>query len=152
MRLWLLGLMLLAACTSTVNAPADTSSYVGCNGDSRVNLSGDASAMQLTDAADGLSLHFAFDAPSVPLAGENTWTVKVDVGTGAAVTAITADAFMPDHGHPSSVTPVATLLPDGTWRVEHLNFSMSGVWRVTFTLKRADGNSAKAVAFVCVTG
>jgi hypothetical protein len=160
MRLWCLGLIVLAACTSTTNAADDASSYVGCNGDPRVNLPGSASSG--TDSASleatglsgsNVSLRVAFDAPSVPLAGENTWTVTVLNPGGPAVAAISADAFMPDHGHPSSVTPVATLLPDGTWRIEHLNFSMSGVWRVTFKLTRVGvDDPATAVAYVCVTG
>ena len=145
-------LLALGACTSTPSGQSDSDAYVGCNGDPRINLLAFPANVATDDAA--LTLHFLAAEPSVPLAGDNTWTVAVQTASGgkADVSAIIGAAFMPDHGHPSSVAPIATHQPDGTWRIEHLNLAMAGVWRVTLTLKRAAGQNATAVVYVCVAG
>ena len=149
----LAGALALTACgTTTETADAASETYVGCAGDKRVNLGGFPANAASEDGA--FVLHFTTGQPALPLAGENTWTFAVQTPDGAKAdfTSIAGVAFMPDHGHPSSVAPQASLQPDGTWKVQNLVLSMAGVWRVTFTLKRASGTDVTVVVFTCVAG
>ena len=59
---------------------------------------------------------------------------------------------MPDHGHNASVLPSFSPTGTGTWRADHVNFLMGGVWRITLTITRTSGTSTDVVAFVCVDG
>ncbi len=145
--------VVLIGCTSAGNASdANSATYVGCNGDKRINLTGIPADITSEDGA--LTLHFTAADPAVPLAGENTWTFAVQStgGVTADIKSVSAAAFMPDHGHPSSVAPIATLLPSGTWLLSNLYLTMAGVWRVTLTLERADGTKATALVYACVAG
>lgn len=146
-------LVLCAACTSSTTASTDAgSTYVGCNGDTRVNLTGWPTDIAAPDGT--LRLHFVSGTPSVPLANDNTWTLAVQDSAGLPldVSSLSAYAFMPDHGHPSLEKPAFTHLPDGTWQVSSINFSMPGVWRVTFTVTRKDGTKVDIEVFACAAG
>ena len=147
----------LAACGAASSGENDAASetYVGCTGDPRVNLSSFPGDVALDAAASlpAVRLHFLTANPSVPLAGENTWTFEFQAADGSlltetAGTTIQAAAFMPDHGHPRSVTPTVSLQADGKWQIENLFLTMGGIWRVTFTISTSEGKRT-AVVYVC---
>ncbi len=144
----------MAACGTSAASGGDATAdaYVGCNGDKRINLT--AFPMDVASNDGALTLRFLSADPSVPLAGENTWTMSVQTASGgkADITAIAGAAFMPDHGHPSAKTPLITQQPDGTWKLQEIYLTMAGVWRITLTLKQPGGADATAVVFVCVPG
>ena len=160
MRHRLLGWMLalagpLASACGTAPAPAldaASSTYVGCNGDKRVNVGALPSVVPSDDGQ--LRLRVLSAEPAVPLAGENTWTLAIETAAGQAlaVQGIRADAFMPDHGHPSPVAPVLSQQSDGTWRMSRLQLVMAGVWRLTLTIQQSGQPDKVVVAFVCVAG
>lgn len=149
-------LALASACgtSSSTSSAADAGSdtYVGCNGDPRLNATSFPITLTSDDGKYTLTVQGA--VPSVPLSGENTWTIAVTPVSGASptVVGVHAAAFMPDHGHGSSKTPTFTLQQDGTWKAEHIYLTMAGIWRITFELTLSNKGSAKVVAFTCVAG
>jgi len=90
---------------------------------------------------------------SPPARGTNTWTIKVTDAQGNAIpnATVTAKPFMPDHGHGSSVEPVVTANPDGTFAVTPLYLFMPGLWQITFTVKTATTSDDVVFSF-CVAG
>ncbi len=155
LAVWLLATVPACGSAGAGTADAGGDTYVGCVNDPRVNLT----AFPGTVAADApatVQLALLTADPPVPLAGENTWTFALRNADGSAVTepagtVITADAFMPDHGHPSSLVPSVTLQPDGTWRLERVYLTMAGVWRITLKIAQPTATQT-AVIYVCVAG
>ncbi len=92
-------------------------------------------------------------SPSPPARGSDTWKIKVTDSQGNALSnaTVTAKPFMPDHGHGSSVEPVVTANPDGTYTVTPLYLFMPGLWQVTFTIKTASTSDDVVFSF-CVAG
>lgn len=112
--------------------PAETAvSY--CVGDPRAQTY----APGLEKAADG----GAFKAkllsidPNPTARGDNTWQLQLLDKSGAPVDGATIKVkpFMPDHGHPSSITPTVTATGGGKYSVL-LNLFMPGLWQITFTV------------------
>jgi len=149
-----LALGLLAGCSGSGTpdaGPAD-SGFVDCASDPRVTAY--SPDLSVTDPAGDRQYVLVQSTPAPPSRGNDTWTVKVLSGSGAPLTNLdlSAAAFMPDHGHGSSVVPSVTSNGDGTYAVAPLYFFMPGVWRVT--LSDADGGSSatSGVWFFCVEG
>lgn len=106
-----------------------------------------------TDGA--LSVHFLDASPAPPAKGNNTWRVQVLDSDGKPVNgaAIVTKAFMPDHGHGSSIKPEATSKgADGTYEITPVNLFMPGVWQITFTVTPAGGKAESAIVNFCVDG
>lgn len=104
---------------------------------------------------DTLTITFLDADPSPPAKGNNTWKVRVEDADGNPVTgaAIETKAYMPDHGHSSSIKPTATeQAEDGVYEIAPINLFMPGIWEITLTVT-PDGGSAAAVKFTfCVAG
>ena len=152
-RFIFLAAVLTLGCTpSTSPTAATTTTYVGCNGDKRINLT--QIPVDIASEDGTLTLHLLAAAPAMPLAGENTWTMAIQTpdGNPANVKSVSGVASMPDHGHTSSVTPQAVQQPNGQWLVSSVSLTMAGVWRVTFTIERSDGTKATALVYACVAG
>jgi hypothetical protein len=150
----------LAACTSSHGvtsddaaageaAPADAGyeATVSCQNDPRVvPFTADVSK---TSASGAFKVIILSADPAPPIVGTNTWMVKAQDATGAPVpTPPKVEPFMPDHNHGPSVKARATAQPDGTFQVTPIEFIMTGVWRITFTVPALiDGGAPESVAF-----
>ena len=88
-------------------------------------------------------------SPGPPLRGTNEFTIRVLDGAGKPLGSAppTVDAFMPDHGHGSSVRATVSAQPDGSFLVQPLYLFMPGVWRVTFT-----EDTSSVAFFFCIAG
>jgi hypothetical protein len=131
-------------------SPSDAGS-VGCETDSRVLAY--VPGVSVVDTAGDRTYALEQGSPSPPARGDNTWQVKVTDSSGQPLANLPlgAAAFMPDHGHGSSVVPQVTPNADGTYSVGPLYFFMPGVWRVT--LSDVDGGAAQnGVFFFCIEG
>ncbi len=107
----------------------------------------------LAASATGAKVVLVDASPAPPARGTNTWTLKVTDAQGNSIPGaiITAKPFMPDHGHGSSVQPVITANPDGTFGVTPLYLFMPGLWQVTFTVKTATTSDDVVFSF-CIAG
>ncbi|MBS2032744.1 MAG: FixH family protein [Deltaproteobacteria bacterium] len=149
-----LALVALLGCSGsgTPDAGLPDSGVVDCTHDPRVTAY--APNLSVTDPAGNRQYVLVQGSPAPPARGNNTWTVKVLDSSGAPLPDLdlSANTFMPDHGHGSSVVPTVTANGDGTYAVTPLYFFMPGVWRVT--VSDADGGSSATagVWFFCVEG
>ena len=150
----LAALALLVGCSGSgsTDGGLPDSGVVDCTSDPRVATY--APNLAVMDPAGNRQYVLVQSSPAPPARGNDTWTVKVLDSSGAPVSDLdlSAAAFMPDHGHGSSVVPTVTSNGDGTYSVTPLYFFMPGVWRVT--LSDADGGSSatSGVWFFCVEG
>jgi hypothetical protein len=134
-------------------ADASADAYVGCATDPRVSVYGAGAAAESQDQSIRVVL-VATD-PVAPLVGMNTWTVRVEDASDAAVSdaSLTVAPYMPDHGHGSPLVPVATSNGDGTYAIAPLYFFMPGVWRIGITVSPSDASPSSTVDFFfCVGG
>ena len=72
----------------------------------------------------------------------HTWKVKVASSAGAPITHahITVDGGMPQHGHGLPTRPQVTQeLPDGTYLIEGMKFSMTGWWEIKLAIDSPEG-------------
>lgn len=138
--LMLVGVM-AAACTSKNPAAADTPADDGgadvktvtCQTDPRAQTY--TANMEQMGASGALKFVLVQADPSPPTKGSNAWTLRVTDAskTTPAGTTVDVSDFMPDHGHGSSVTPMASAAADGSFAISGLYLFMPGIWRVTFT-------------------
>ncbi len=100
-----------------------------------------------------LTVHFLSASPSPPVKGNNTWTVQLLDGQGKPINGATivTKAFMPDHGHGSSIKPQATAKgTDGTYEITPVTLFMPGVWQITFEVQAPGGVASSAIVTFCV--
>jgi len=155
--------LLAAGCgsaeTGGTGGQSSTSSSTGtpaesiCAKDPRVVVYAVGVEAKATDGA--LTVHFLGASPSPPVKGNNLWTVQLLDGQGQPVNdaTIITKAFMPDHGHGSSIKPQATAKgADGTYEITPVNLFMPGVWQITFEVKTTSGMADSAVVMFCVDG
>lgn len=138
---------------SSSSASTGTQSAPACAKDPRVVTYAVGATATATDGA--LSVHFLDAIPAPPAKGNNTWTVQILDGQGQPINgaAIVTKAFMPDHGHGSSIKPQATAKgADGTYEITPVNLFMPGVWQITFEITAAGGVAGSAVILFCVDG
>lgn len=123
----------------------------GCTDDPRVQqyLVG----MQGTSEDGSITLEFLDADPSPPGKGDNVWKIEVTSPSGPVDGAtIAVDAFMPDHGHSSTVVPDVTPLGDGVYVLDPIDLFMPGVWEITIDVA-PPGGTVQAVLFTfCVIG
>lgn len=107
-------------------------------------------------SSDGAIMVTFEDAdPSPPAKGNNTWMVKLTDAAGKPLNGATIEtkAYMPDHGHESSIKPKATPMgSDGSYEVTPINLFMPGVWEVTLTVTPMGGAAASIKFTFCVAG
>jgi len=97
--------------------------------------------------------------PAPPGKGNNVVRVKITKGDGSVVTGdVIADLRMPDHGHPSSLTPIATFDPaTQVYTVDPTYMFMAGVWRIQLDAYEGTATDAavpldSGVFMFCVEG
>lgn len=85
----------------------------------------------VTSASGHLSVS-VWTAPTPPIKGVNALRFRVVDGTGATVgaAAVSATAWMPAHGHGTSVKPAVTDVGGGVYDVTRVVFFMDGRWEV----------------------
>lgn len=94
--------------------------------------------------------------PGPPAKGDSSWIIQALDPKGAAVDDLDVDAFpfMPDHGHGTPVTAIAT--PEGSggrYEVSPINLFMTGLWTVRLALVDPDAGELDRVTFAfCVDG
>ena len=72
----------------------------------------------------------------------HSWQVRVASSAGAPVAhaRITVDGGMPQHGHGLPTRPQVTQeLPDGTYLIEGMKFSMTGWWEIKLAIDSPEG-------------
>jgi hypothetical protein len=81
--------------------------------------------------------------PAPPIMGSNAWKLKVTGSDGMPVSqGLVVDVFMPDHGHPSPLSPTVTYDPaTGVYGLDPIYLSMVGMWRITFTITDPNDSS-----------
>lgn len=124
---WAAFLLLLAACAEEPDpyAPVDCAKVTNA----------DTFVVGLEKKGQDEVLTFKLMAvdPAPPARYENTWTLAVDGASGPILGAdIQVIPYMPKHDHVSAIHAVATQEPSSSWyKLEHVNFSMPGVWETT---------------------
>ncbi|MGQ0504046.1 MAG: FixH family protein [Myxococcaceae bacterium] len=128
-----LGLFCVVSIVGCPGTSADVDGgALSCRGDPRVSAFSPDVQFSSNDGAIKASV--VEGTPNPPSRGTNSWRVRLTEGSGNALTglSLTADAFMPDHGHSASVRPTVTAEGD-LYSVTPLSFFMPGVWRITLT-------------------
>jgi len=149
----------LASCSPAADAPGASgstsdagSTVIGCAGDSRAETY--QADMSQVGAAKALTFVLVASSPGPPAIDDNIWTVKVLDSSGAPAANATFSSiktWMPDHGHGSPETPVATPNADGTYTVQPLYLFMNGLWQITFTAKAGAVSDSATFSF-CIGG
>ena len=148
-------MLVLVACSSgapAVSADAGAeAAFIGCETDPRALTY----AANLTKLGEQGTLQVALmqAVPAPPLRGSNTWRVRIErAGGGAAAQpAVNVTLLMPEHGHGSSVIPVVTPQPDGSFEIAPLYLFMPGLWQAKFGLTSGADTDTVVMAF-CVSG
>jgi hypothetical protein len=130
----------------------------GMNNDGAIGCANDPRAMMylpnMQQAGVGHLLTFVLQQsdPAPPARYNNTWTMKILNGAGAAVTGatMTATPYMPDHGHGTSVVPTITPAGDA-YTVGPLYLYMAGLWQITLQAQSTAGNDSGVFQF-CIPG
>lgn len=107
--------------------------------------------MKKTGAA-GVSFTLVEASPSPPDVGLNRWVVEVDDGSAVEGAAVRAIAFMPDHGHGPPTAEVDAEDTPGTYKLEPIDFFMSGYWEVDVEVGPADDPRDSATFAFCAEG
>lgn len=144
-----------AACGDETNTggggSTGTTSAMGCSGDTRAMKYQAGMVAEAADRKVKISLVEATPAP--PARGDNSFTLDVTDGGGAAIegAAIAVKAFMPDHGHGSSVAPsVSAGAESGRYQVSEVDLFMPGIWEITFTVTPSGGEADPVKLTFCV--
>lgn len=103
--------------------------------------------LSLTHASVAGRYVVTLQPPATP-AGINqlhSWQVQLATPKGAPVThaRITVGGGMPQHGHGLPTRPqVVPALPEGTYLIEGMKFSMTGWWEIKLAIDGAAGSDA----------
>ena len=144
---------LAAACGS--KADMSTGDIINCQNDPRVTAY--APNLSVTSTSGRKFILLRSD-PAPPAKETNTWTIRVQDSSGVPLPNLPLSmdpitgAWMPDHGHGSSVHPSITANADGTYTVANLYFFMPGVWRITINSAPDAGPTDSAVFYFCIPG
>jgi hypothetical protein len=128
------------------------SALVGCQDDPRA----DTYAANLTKPGKAGLFQFVLVSatPAPPALNNNSWVVRVLDAHGNPlpnVSILSVSAYMPDHGHPSTATPMATTNADGSFTIAPLYLFMAGLWQITIAAQ--SGSQSDSVVFsFCVAG
>ncbi len=148
----------LVGCSSPTTVPVDAGSEAGadsgsaCSRDTRkeVYVAG------IEKKATTLTVKIVSATPAPPAKETNGWTIEItDAASKAGIAAaqVMVTAYMPDHGHASSHTPVVTDKGAGKYEVNDVYYMMPGLWQTTISVVRQTGVAAEDVVFnFCVDG
>jgi hypothetical protein len=167
-RVWklaLASLLTLAGCSSREQAGGEATSpglaqagaagaEVSCAADPRVS----AFSKHLAQTGQsGVEVELDSAEPAPPAIGDNTWSVTVLDAAGDPLVGaqLTPSARMPDHGHMSPTTPIASVTDaEGHATISGLNLFMAGVWRIDLEITEAGADApTDSVGFAfCIEG
>lgn len=150
-------LFALAGCSADDPSPNHDHGTHGTTNTATNNLTNNMTAVEVDTYADGMNktgeagLTFTLVSadPAPPDVGENTWTVRVTDGAGAAVdgASVTVTPFMPAHDHGTSPAEYSgAFIEDGTYVVGPFNLFMPGTWELTVAVE-GDGGDEVVFAF-----
>lgn len=134
--------------TETADTGTDTGAPL-CATDPRVQ----AFSLGITaKTPSGVQVKITAADPAAPAKGLNAWTIAVADASGAALdgATIAVKPFMPDHGHPASVTPTVTAKGGGQYQVGNVSLFMPGVWQITFGITLAGKPAEDAMFTFCI--
>jgi hypothetical protein len=142
----------IGACGSS-NAPdpgPSTPAPSVCSTDARAQRF--APGLEGTSKTGPLDIRLATISPTPPVKGNNVWTLAIADGNGNPVDGLELDVapYMPDHRHPSSITPTVTPSGSGKYDVTSLNLAMGGIWTITVSVPTDGGVEASTVFTFCV--
>jgi hypothetical protein len=106
-------------------------------------------------APSGMVVEIVDADPTPPDVGDNTWTLSVTDGGGAAVPGLTPRVvpWMPLHGH--GLVPArydAVDQGDGTYMVDTFDLIMPGLWEFTVNLGAGTETPDEVVFSFCAEG
>jgi hypothetical protein len=92
--------------------------------------------------------------PAPPSRNNNTWSIDVVDGNGAAVVGakVTVVPFMPDHNHGTQIKAQVVEDTPGHYIATMVNLWMPGLWQVTINATPAGGTLDNAVFSFCIAG
>jgi len=98
----------------------------------------------LTHTSVGKKYVVTLQPPAGPVAVNqmHAWQVKLESPAGAPIThaRIKVDGGMPQHGHGLPTRPQVTReLPNGTYLIEGMKFSMTGWWEIKLAIDGSEG-------------
>lgn len=147
----LLASSIFAACSndssSTASSP-DASAKTGCAAETRGNAY--SAGLEKVSASGKLHVRLLSAQPAPPEKGDNVWTVELDDDTGKPIdgASVSMTPFMPDHGHGSAKTPVATPTGEpGKYKIDQIYLPMAGYWEMTVHV-----GSEQVVFGFCIEG
>lgn len=88
-----------------------------------------------------LSLELVDFSSDPPIAGDNSWLVKLELAGEPLLDAeegIVVAPTMPDHGHGTSVAVGVTEVAPGSYRFEPVNTFMVGYWQIDVSVEIED--------------
>lgn len=91
---------------------------------------------------DGGSYYVTYVPDPDPIPVQERFALDVDVAYASDPNnlvedaQLAVDAWMPAHGHGMDVVPRVSAHGDGTFRVENMEFSMSGEWEILMDVTR----------------
>ncbi len=149
------GLLVVApACSSdddSTTTGTGTSASTACAADKRQDIY----TAGLTKPAGDLQVVLVDAQPGPPIKGMNTLKLELRDSSGAAVDGaeISVTPFMPDHAHGSARKPVVTAAGAGRYDVAGVWLPMAGLWKITVSVKKAEGAALQAAEFqFCLDG
>lgn len=89
--------------------------------------------------AGGLTVTLEAAMPSPPAAGQNVWTLRVVDANGQAVTGATLELaqWMEVGRHPGPNFPKSAEMGHGEYRLQPVDFTMSGFWQNSVEVKQS---------------
>ena len=105
---------------------------------------GDTATWDTTTSADtdGGLFHVTYTTDPDPIVESEEFAITfevydpADVSTMLTDATLSADGWMPAHGHGMNVTPVASQNKDGSWTVAPFQFHMTGHWEIPVEVTR----------------
>jgi hypothetical protein len=154
MRLQLLALTALSACSGSGTTPTGPDALNPCVGETRADTF--AVGLDKHGAAGTFDFALMSATPAPPERGDNTWIVQLSAMSSGVVggpltgAALTVTPFMPDHGHGTpikvNVTETSTA---GQYKLTPINMWMPGYWETTVKATQA-ASSDTAVFKFCI--
>ena len=142
----------LAACSADTSPGTEDAGVLSCEGDPRAETY--TANLAKTSAEGSFTVTLSSSDPAPPAKGDNVWQIELtsDAGEPISDAPLVFDAFMPEHGHGTSIKPTITPGADGTYEIAPVNLFMPGLWRITIS-GAAAGSPADAVEFFfCISG
>ncbi len=107
------------------------------------------------EAPDGITVTMMDASPAPPAKGNNAITIQIADKDGNPLSGVDVSfkAYMPDHGHSSSIIPDVTEQGGGKYKLSPINLFMPGVWELTFGVTAPGAPmTSNALFTLCIDG